>query len=273
MFRLITEEHKKRISSLLNRIETNDYQEYAPVFELIIQMIYDDIPDKKRISYGRYTVLKRVGPVLYSPLSLRNTDIQELSSSIYLQKNHSWELRALALQLLTIHGAATDNPQVALPLIEEAAADEEWEVRECASGFVRQLIFNNQEIMHSWYLKMVMSDNPFKRRFASESLRPVADNGWFKKHPEFAFSIIKNLYKEKDKYPRTSVGNSLSDWMRIDEEKTVKIVEELAGNGNENSHWIAYRACRNLVKKKPILVMKILKTDSYQYKNRKYNLS
>ena len=117
---------------------------------------------------------------------------------------------------------------------------------------------------------MVKSKNPMQRRFACESLRPVADNGWFKKNPDFAFSIIENLYKEAEDYPRTSVGNSLSDWMRVDEKKTLKTVKELANNGNKNSYWIAYRACRNLVKKKPKLVLDMLKTDQYIYKDRKF---
>jgi hypothetical protein len=124
--------------------------------------------------------------------------------------------------------------------------------------------------MHRWYKMMVVSNDPMKRRFACESLRPVADNQWFKKHPDFVFPIIEKLYRESDKYPRTSIGNSLSDWMRIDEERTLKIVRKLAGSGDKNAYWIAYRACRNLVKKKPLLVMEILKTDRYVYKDRRY---
>ena len=124
--------------------------------------------------------------------------------------------------------------------------------------------------MNEWYLETMKSENSMKRRFASESLRPVADNTWFKKHPEFTFSIIENLYHESSAYPRTSVGNSLSDWMRIDEALILPVVKEIASNGDENSYWIAFRACRNLVKKQPMLVMDILSTDSYIYKDRKF---
>ncbi len=45
-------------------------------------------------------------------------------------------------------------------------------------------------------------------------------------------------------------------------------MKKLAGSGNDNSYWIAYRACRNLVKKEPVLVMDILKIDRYKYKDR-----
>ena len=42
----------------------------------------------------------------------------------------------------------------------------------------------------------------------------------------------------------------------------------LVERGDKNSYWIAYRACRNLVKKEPIKVMDLLKIDEYKYKNR-----
>jgi 3-methyladenine DNA glycosylase AlkC len=78
--------------------------------------------------------------------------------------------------------------------------------------------------------------------------------------------IIRHLFFESDPYPRTSVGNNLSDWLRVDEDIAWPIVQELAGNGDQNSYWIAYRACRNLVKKDPIKVMDLLGVDDYKYK-------
>jgi len=115
---------------------------------------------------------------------------------------------------------------------------------------------------------MVKSQDPNQRRFVSESLRPVVENRWFHKKPEYALGVIKHLFKESALYPRTSVGNSLSDWMRVNQEITWPIVSELANNGDKNSYWIAYRACRNLVKKDPIHVMDLLGVDEYKYKNR-----
>ena len=46
------------------------------------------------------------------------------------------------------------------------------------------------------------------------------------------------------------------------------LVKELVDSGDKNSYWIAYRACRNLVKKEPIKVMDLLKVDEYKYKKR-----
>ena len=101
----------------------------------------------------------------------------------------------------------------------------------------------------------------------SESLRPVVENKWFHKNPDYALGIIRHLFQESAPYPRTSVGNSLSDWLRVDKVVAWPIVEELGRNGDKNSHWIAYRACRNLVKKEPLKVMDLLGVEEYKYKS------
>jgi len=170
--------------------------------------------------------------------------------------------------LISIYGEKTKDLNTVLPIFEQAATDEKWEVRECSAEFIRKLVKKIPVEMKKWYLKQVKSENPMARRFASESIRPVADNAWFKKRPEFCFDIIENLYTELKPYPRTSVGNNLSDWARTDKEKVFKIVEKLVASGNKNSYWIAYRACRNLVKTEPIGGMDLLKVDEYKYKKR-----
>ena len=102
----------------------------------------------------------------------------------------------------------------------------------------------------------------------SESLRPVVENRWFHKQPDYALGVIRHLFQESDPYPRTSVGNNLSDWMRVDSGTAWPIVQELARSGDSNSYWIAYRACRNHVKKEPLKVMDLLGVDEYKYKSR-----
>ena len=79
---------------------------------------------------------------------------------------------------------------------------------------------------------------------------------------------MRFLFKESSPYPRTSVGNNLSDLARQNPELIYKLVEELVNSENKHSYWIAYRACRNLVKKEPIRVMDLLKVDEYKYKKR-----
>ena len=77
-----------------------------------------------------------------------------------------------------------------------------------------------------------------------------------------------DIFWESAPYPRTSVGNNLSDLAKRHPEMVYKLVKELVDSGNKHSYWIAYRACRNLVKQEPIRLMNILKVDEYKYKQR-----
>lgn len=270
MFSIITQKHEKKIQKLISTIKSSDISDIASGLAKIIEKIRMDIPEKKRISYGRYSIIKKMGLSMYPLLCEKGVEIYGFVSEMFDNPKHDPFVRSLSIQLLTIHGAKSGELENVLTLLEKAAMDNDWEVRECSAGFVRKLIKKYPDAMLTWYLKIVGSENPMQRRFACESIRPVADNGWFKKNPDFAHSIIKHLYKESDVYPRTSIGNSLSDWMRIDEKRTLKTVRKLVSSGNKNSYWIAYRACRNLVKREPLLVMDILKTDQYIYKDRKF---
>ena len=122
--------------------------------------------------------------------------------------------------------------------------------------------------MKEYLLQIVKSEDTNIRRFVSETLRPVRENQWFYKNSDYPLSILKNIFKESLPYPRTSVGNNLSDLARKLPELVYDLVKELIDSGDKNSYWIAYRACRNLVKREPIKVMDLLKVDVYKYKKR-----
>lgn len=64
------------------------------------------------------------------------------------------------------------------------------------------------------------------------------------------------------------MGNNLSDLARRLPDLIYGLIGELVDSGDENSYWIAYRACRNLVKVDPIKVMDLLRVDEYRYKKR-----
>ncbi|MBN1648266.1 MAG: hypothetical protein JW874_09550 [Spirochaetales bacterium] len=266
----VNENTERRITGLITVAKDMSADEAAAAFAELINEIHAAVPAKKRISYGRYSIVRDLGLYMYPLLETGGADIFVLAAGLYGNPGYDQFVRSLGVQLLTIHADRSGRPETALPILEKAAKDDDWIVRECSAGYVRKLVRSHTEVMHEWYLKMVKSDNPFQRRFACESLRPVADNKWFRNNPAFAFSIIEYLFAEPSAYPRTSAGNTLSDWMRIDREKTLGIVRKLADSGDSNSYWIAARACRNLVKKDPLLVMDLLKTDSYVYKDRKY---
>ena len=136
--------------------------------------------------------------------------------------------------------------------------------------FFRKLIKKHPEEMSKFLLELVKSEDANTRCFVAETLRPVQENRWFYKNPDYPLSILKNMFKESSHYPRTSVGNNLSNLARQLPEIVYGLVKELVDSGDKNSYWIAYRACRNLVKKEPVRVLDLLNVDDYIYKKRRY---
>ena len=160
-----------------------------------------------------------------------------------------------------------------LPFFESSASSSDWNLREFAQYFFRKLIQKHPNEMYEYLLKLAKSRDSKIRRFVSESLRPVKENKWLYRNPEYPLSILRYLFRESAEYPRTSVGNNLSDLARKLPELVLEVVENLVKNGDKNAYWIAYRACRNLVKKEPIKVMDLLKIDEYRYKKKVYQRS
>ncbi len=272
-FQLIAPEHHLLIQKLVEKIPTADSSLIADDLSALIIRIQNDIPEKRRISTGRYSIVKALGLELIPLLEENGVEVMAFASDIFSLTETDPFVRSLAVQLICLYGSTSADLEAIKPYLEKAAVDEDWIVRECSSGFVRKLIKEYPDQIRNWYLEMVRSEDSKQRRFVTESLRPVVENRWFHKQPEYALGVIKHLFTESAPYPRTSVGNSLSDWMRVNQEIAWPIVSELANNGDKNSYWIAYRACRNLVKKDPIHVMDLLGVDEYKYKNRHYYLA
>ncbi len=181
----------------------------------MINRIQNDIPEKRRISTGRYSIVKALGLKLYPLLEESGVEVMAFASGIFSLSETDPFVRSLAVQLICLYGSASADLETIKPYLLQAAADEDWIVRECSSGFVRKLIKEYPDQIRCWYLDMVRSKDPNQRRFVSESLRPVVENRWFHKDPDYALGVIKHLFRESAPYPRTSVGNSLSDWMRV----------------------------------------------------------
>ena len=108
------------------------------------------------------------------------------------------------------------------------------------------------------------------RYFVGEMLRPVQENAWFYNEPEYPLSELRRMFWKPSPYPSTSVGNNLSDLARCLPELIYGLVAELIASGDKNSYWIAYRVCRNLVKKDPKRVMNLFGIDEYGYKKTVY---
>jgi len=231
----------------------------------VLDELYANIPDNKRVSYGRVHTIKVLSKYLYSHLAGIGAPVYQIVSTIF-GKSDDYRSKGVSLGTLSFHGLG-DYKKV-LPYFQSAAASSDWNMRELAQMFFRKLIKKHPDEVREYLLQLVKSEDAKLRRFVSETLRPVQENRWFYKKPDYPLSIMRNMFKESSPYPRTSVGNNLSDLARRLPNVVYDVVRELVDSGDENSYWIAYRACRNLVKKEPIKVMDLLRVNEYEYKKR-----
>lgn len=272
-FQIIQPDHQELIHQLVSRSAADKIPNISADLADLIDRIRTDIPEKRRVSIGRYSIIKDLGDCLYPLLSGSRISPLKVAVQIYGDPDFDPFVRALGLKLMARYAQETNQLSTVLSYFKTAADDEDWILRECASGLIRPLIKAYPDTIRAWYLDLVGSKAPNLRRLVSESLRPVVENRWFHKQPGFALDILGHLFQETDPYPRTSVGNNLSDWMRVDPETAWPLVVKLASSGGKNSYWIAYRACRNYVKKEPVLVMETLGVEEYKYKNRHFKLA
>jgi len=236
----------------------------------VLEVLYDSIPEGKRISFGRVYTMQVLSRYLFSSFVEKGANIYEIGATLF-ERSEDFRVKGIALGILSFYGI--DDYKKVLPFFEDSASSDDWNMREFAQMFFRKLIQKWPYEMKEYLLKLTGFKDPNIRRFVSETLRPVKENRWFYKNPNYALSILRNLFRESSEYPRTSVGNNLSDLARHLPDLVFELVKELVASGDRNSYWIAYRACRNLVKKEPIRVMNLLRVDEYQYKKRVYRRS
>ena len=261
---LVEENIQKRI---ITPIKSGQIDKSVIGIEVILKKMYNSIPDNKRISYGRVHTVKLLAKYLNEIFLDEKIDPFIISARIF-DSTEKWSAKATTLGILSY--IALENYKPVLPYFEKAASDENWDIREMAQMFFRKLIKKYPEQMQKYLLVLVKSGDTNIRRFVSETLRPVQENKWFYKNPDYSLKVLKHLFQEKGIYPRTSVGNNLSDLARHLPDLVYKIIEELVESGDKNSYWIAYRACRNLVKKEPERVFELLQIDEYKYKKKIY---
>jgi len=236
----------------------------------VLEVLYDNIPENKRMSFGRVYTVQVLSRYLFSSLAEANAKVYEIGATLF-EKSEDFQSKGVALGILSFYGI--NDYEKVLPFFEASASSADWNMREFAQMFFRRLIEKWPDEMKEHLLKLTGSKDPNIRRFVSETLRPVKENSWFYKRPDYSLSILRNLFRENSEYPRTSVGNNLSDLARHLPDLVFGLVKELVASGDRNSYWIACRACRNLVKKEPIRVMNLLQVDEYRYKKRVYKRS
>jgi 3-methyladenine DNA glycosylase AlkC len=266
---LINDEMIEKINkAVINHAREGKYELSIKNILDIHDLIHASIPGKKRISIGTYSVVKQMGETLFDLMIKRNLQVYTIGYALFKRADEKAQHRAkgVALRALSLYGL-TDYKKV-LPVLETAASSSHWELREFAAGFIHVIIKEFPREMQRYLINLSQSEDPNLRRFVSESLRPVKENRWIFKDPGYSLSVLKGMFRESHAYARTSVGNNLSDLARRLPELVYSLVEELVASGDKNSYWIAYRACRNLVKKEPLRVMNLLGVDEYKYKKR-----
>jgi len=268
---ILNKEMEKKIrNGITNFVLRKEYDVAIAQIPNIIDELYANIPDNRRTSYGRVHTVKVLSEYLYTQFTQMGAPAYEIASRAF-KKADDYRTGGVSLGILSHYGLG-DYRKV-LPYFESAAASSDYAMRELAQMFFRKLIGKHPDEIKEYLLRLAKSEDANVRRFVSETLRPVQENRWFYKNPNYPLSILKNMFKESSPYPRASIGNNLSDLARRLPDLVYDLAKELVDSGDKNSCWIAYRACRNLVKKEPLRVMDLLKVDEYKYKNRTHKRS
>jgi 3-methyladenine DNA glycosylase AlkC len=271
IMKVLDGETEQRIdTSIVGALLGREYDLAMDAIPRVVDDIHANIPDNKRVSYGIVYAIKVLSEYLDGRLLEAGVPIFPAASHM-LRASTDAKCRGVSLGLLSFHGA--EDFKSVLPHFESAAASPDWGTREFAQMFFRRLIKHHPEKAREYLLRLAKSEDANVRRFVGETLRPVQENRWFYRNPDYPLSIIKEMFKESSAYARTSVGNNLSDLARQCPETVYDVVGGLVENGDRNSYWIAYRACRNLVKTDALKVMDLLKVDEYRYKERIYKRS
>jgi 3-methyladenine DNA glycosylase AlkC len=230
--------------------------------------IHANIPDRQRQSRGITWVLQRICQLLISECTTQPQEIRTLADVLFENLDLNDFLIGVPIFLMAEYGKTDPNGVLEFFLL--VADSDEWVVREFAAAGFHKLIKPCRVVALPWLSQVAQSDRPNLRRFVSETLRPVTDNRWLQDEPETSLGILRLLFCEPHPYPRTSVGNNLSDLARQNPKLILGLVKELVESGDKSSYWIAYRACRNMVKESPEEIMDILGVDEYHYKDRNF---
>jgi len=257
-------------SDIIDRILQGDYDSSITNISRVLGQLYDNIPDNKRISYGIVHTIKILSEHLYNRLTDADAPVLRIASKIFDESDDP-NVKGVAIGMLSYCGLS--DYKAVLPYFESAAASPDWGLREHTQMFFRKLIKKYPDEMSAYLLRLAKSKDANLRRFVAETLRPVQENRWFYKSPDYPLVILREMFKENAEYPRTAVGNNLSDLARRLPDLVYDLVAELVESGDKNSYWIAYRVCRNLVKTEPVKVLDLLKTGEYKYKDRVYKRS
>ncbi|MFX1548117.1 MAG: hypothetical protein ACFFCU_18065 [Promethearchaeota archaeon] len=234
-----------------------------PLFELI-QSIKDSIPQSQRIGKGIVWALRQVRNQIVEekvPLEMRKQSLG------FLINNDYWQIRHLASIIATNCSIEEKNFKSFLPIIQKAATDQHFGVRESAQMAMRELLqVFPKDVLKLYDEKWLISSEENIRRCVSESLRPVLVEGknWIREEPQEVIKRLILLNRDPSLYVRKSVANNLADISRRHPDLVLTTLREWLNENNYNKWtlFIARKACRHVVKSHPVEVNKLLKGNS-----------
>lgn len=114
--------------------------------------------------------------------------------------------------------------------------------------YIRQYPEHTLQQMKAW----AKSKNFHLRRLASEGLRPklpwASKLDLFIDNPQPVFEILDILKTEPVKFVKKSIGNHLTDYIKVNPEPTFDLIENWKKIDNEHTQWIINHATRKLIK-------------------------
>ncbi len=85
---------------------------------------------------------------------------------------------------------------------------------------------------------------------ASEGLRPklpwATKLNTFNDNPEPVFQVLELLREDEVLFVKKSVGNHLTDWLKVNYEPTKRLLKEWQISNNKHTQWIVKRATRKI---------------------------
>lgn len=112
--------------------------------------------------------------------------------------------------------------------------------------FIRKYPEQTLKIMENW----AKSSNFHLRRLASEGLRPKLP--WAPKldlfidNPKPVFHVLSILKEDEIMFVKKSVANHLTDWLKVNKERTIALINYWKVSDNKHTQWIIKRATRKM---------------------------
>ncbi len=138
-----------------------------------------------------------------------------------------------------------ENFEISIQILEEITK------RNTAEFAIRPFINKYPNETLNLIKKWSKSKNFHLRRLASEGLRPklpwASKLNLFIENPYPIFEILEILKEDNITFVKKSVANHLTDYLKVNYEKTAPLIQEWKKSNNPHTQWIIKRATRKII--------------------------